>query len=328
MPYDNAKNLGKGCNSMPKKSKSYIQPFSKEDGTALVRAIRQYASRFPRQKEVSATFEEMEAFDTADELDFGGGEDGPNGRMPRPDTLRNWIEGSTTAMQAAHGRFVENFLRKRAPHLLPIRIDDVRRIKQLVRFFGEDETLIRSVGLALQGRWLMYRKWRIGLSYYLVSPVDITFSASENVITATDELHYEMPGPTRDMVEQIWDGFIVPQGRFLNLIFRVVTESHAQTTNVKFVLINEMIRARERGSQEGARLHMLIGQTLIGVEEGGNSSAFATVLERVDAVEDDMIGRKHFSELPRSVRESFLKREDEALSEVRLSRRLRDRLDR
>lgn len=90
-----ANRLGKVGLGMPKKSGSYVQPFSKEDGTALVRAIRQYASRFPRQKEVSATFEEMEAFDTDDELDFGGGEDGPNGRMPRPDTLRNWIEGSS-----------------------------------------------------------------------------------------------------------------------------------------------------------------------------------------------------------------------------------------
>jgi hypothetical protein len=63
----------------------------------------------------------------------------------------------------------------------------------------------------------------------------------------------------------------------------------------------------------------------IGVEEGGNSSAFATILERVDQVEDHMIGRKHFSELPRSVRESLLKKEDEAIADVRLSRQLFDR---
>lgn len=310
---------------MPKKSTTFVRTFSKDDGTSLVRAIRQYASKFPSQKEVSATFQEMEAFDTHDEIDFGDGKDSPNGRLPRPDTLRNWIEGSTTSMQAAHGRFVENFLKSRAPQLLPIRIDDLQRIKQFVRFFGEDQTLIRNVGLAIQGRWLMYRKWRIGLSDYLVSPVTISYSAADTVITATDELYYEMPSPTRDMVEQIWNGFIVPQGRFLNLIFRVVTESHAQTTNVKFVLINEMIRARERESAEGARFHMLIGQTLIGVEEGGNSSAFATILERVDQVEDHMIGRKHFSELPRSVRESLLKKEDEAIADVRLSRQLFDR---
>jgi hypothetical protein len=238
---------------------------------------------------------------------------------PKRETVKNWLDKTTTAIGPRYAELVSEYLNEDAYEALTIQLTELERIEELQRFFGNEANKIEQVGPALHGDWLMYRRWRDPLDRYIVSPVSFRYSPDHRVITSTDTLHLRQEDAHfHDQVER-WEGIAVPQGRFVYTIYRTLDARQTHINNLKFTVLDDISHSDETSRDGQSKLHIMSGFTMIGINTHSGGNSFITVLERVKKARVFSENPIPWNKIPKHVQDRIENRENSFMRNYKFS---------
>ena len=231
-------------------------------------------------------------------------------RVPSAATIRDWLKrDQISSVQPRFEETLYSFLEANFAEARIMEITEYSEIRRLYRFFGYQPHLIEKVGPQIDGLWNMYRRWSKPLDRYLLSPVRIVYDAKANVIVAYDNVQINLSGAYHSHAPEQWVGVVVPQGRYVYLIFRVMDHEDGDVKNLKFVVLDDLELSAEVVDGRFA-FHYMSGQTMIGINSHAGSNSFVTVFERIPQESDIENNPIMFDELPIPIKDLLTKKEN------------------
>lgn len=201
---------------------------------------------------------------------------------PDRETIKNWLTKDVRSISPKYAPFVRHFLEEEGYDVLPITLDELDRISEVQKFFGNETSQIKRRGPAIAGDWLMYRRWRRdALDRYIVSPVNFEYHEESNVITSTDTLRVQRKDAQFPDSEEKWKGIAIPQGRFIYTIYRSIDIRLSVINNLKFTVLDSFSHSDRIAKNGLAEIHIMSGFSMIGVNGHSTGNSFVTVLERI-----------------------------------------------
>lgn len=230
-------------------------------------------------------------------------------KPPPLGTVQNWLDGTTKALNRRNAHLIDAFLRYSDADFAKVPITEYQRISDLLKFFGSQPKRISQIGPALDGTWMLYRRWGDPLTNYIVSPVQFMFDANHRVITSIDTVQLRLKGAEFDGVKENWDGVALPQGGYIYTIHRTPDDDVERVNNLKFSVLDDLSFSNEKTREGIRKLYMLSGFSMIGINHHTSGNAFVCVLERVSSERKFPTNPVPFEMLPDHVRDRLEKKE-------------------
>ena len=230
--------------------------------------------------------------------------------LPQRETIKNWLTKNIKAVSPKYAYLIDRFLNEEAYDVLTIGLEEKDRIAEVQRFFGTEANVIERMGPAIDGDWLMYRRWREPGGRYIVSPVKFMYSKDHRVITSTDTVDLRQAGAHFNDQTQLWEGIAVPQGKFVHMVHRTFDARSAHLTNLKFGVLDDLSFSDETDRHGQAKLHIMSGFGMIGMNTHRSGNSFVIVLERIKEPRDFPINPIPLEEIPQHVQDKIVDREN------------------